>query len=336
MITKRWIIISFPILLVLGVYFLGSEPDHPNFNLKLPSIPEEADALENYIVQKELRYKLKPNNESRIIWHDSTRKKTEFAVVYIHGFSASQKEGDPVHRRFAGTFGCNLYLPRLADHGIDTSENLLTFTADRAWESAKEALAIGEKLGEKVIIMSTSTGSTLSLMLAAKYPQKVHSLINLSPNIAINNPAAFLLNDPWGLYIARLVKGGKYSITETSNEESAYWYEKYRLESVVQLQELIESSMNDDTFHAITQPSLTLYYYKNEEEQDPEVKVSAMQMMHQKLGTPDALKVIKPMPNAGAHVLGSHLTSNDVEGVYAEIEKFATNQLGLVKRQYRN
>jgi hypothetical protein len=32
----------------------------------------------------------------------------------------------------------------------------------------------------------------------------------LSPNIAINDPNAWLLNDHWGLQIARLVVGGKY------------------------------------------------------------------------------------------------------------------------------
>ncbi len=332
MVTKRWIIISFPILLAIGVYFLGSKPDHPLYNGVLPQVPESPDELEAYILQKELKYKLKPDNEARIIWNDSSHQKTEYAVVYIHGYSASYKEGDPVHSRFARNFGYNLFLPRLSDHGIDTTETLLLFTADRAWNSAKESLAIGRRLGEKVIIIGTSTGCTLALMLAARYPEQVHALINLSPNIAINNPAAFLLNDPWGLSIARLVMGGKYRITVASEEKSRYWNEKYRLESVVQLQELIESSMTDETFQAVTQPSLTLYYYKNDQEQDPEVKVSAMLKMHQKLGTPDSLKVAKPMPKAGAHVLGSSITSKDVEGVYAEIEKFAIDKMRLIKR----
>ncbi len=29
--------------------------------------------------------------------NDSLKEKTEYAVVYLHGFSASQEEGDPVH-----------------------------------------------------------------------------------------------------------------------------------------------------------------------------------------------------------------------------------------------
>ena len=111
-------------------------------------------------------------------------------------------------------------LSRLADHGIDTTEALLQFTPDRAWESAKEALAMGKKIGDKVILLSTSTGGTLALMLAAEYPEDVFALINLSPNIAINDGAAFLLNDPWGLQIARMVMGGNYRVTD-ANEEHA-------------------------------------------------------------------------------------------------------------------
>ncbi len=331
--NRRWIKITFPFLLLLALYFLGPRPDRARFEGEFPSVPSDPDALEQYIQKNESQHRLKPDNEARIVWNDSSRSKTRYAVVYLHGFSASQKEGDPVHRRFAKNFGCNLFLSRLSDHGIDTTESLLSFTADRVWNSAKEALAIGEKLGDQVIIISTSTGGTLALTLAAKYPGKVHAIINLSPNIAINNPAAFLLNDPWGLQIARIVMGGKYRITGAGEENSRYWNDKYRLEAAVQLEELIESSMTKETFGKISPPALTLYYYKNEQEQDPEVKVSAMLMMNECLATPDSLKIAKAIPTAGAHVLGSSLTSHDVEGVYAEMEKFAVSKLGMTRAQ---
>jgi esterase/lipase len=331
MALKRFIKISFPLLLLIGIYFLGPTPEKPTYSKSMPAVPSGSIELEQYIAAQESKHTIKPNNEAHIIWNDSSKQKTPYAVVYLHGFSASQVEGDPTHRKFAKAFGCNLYLPRLADHGIDTTETLLQFTVDRAWESAKEALAIGKKIGEKVILLSTSTGGTLALMLAAEYPEDVFALINLSPNIAINDGAAFILNDPWGLQIARLVKGGKYNVTDASEEQSRYWNKKYRLESVTQLEELLESSMKKDLFKKVTQPSLTLYYYKSEEEQDPQVKVSAMLKMHEQLGTPDDLKVAKAMPGAGAHVLGSSMTSKDLEGVMKEIEKFVIEKLGMTK-----
>ena len=327
--SKRLIKISFPIVLLIGIYFLGPAPDKPEYNSVMPIVPETADALEEFIVAKEASHNVKPGNEARIIWNDSSKQKTPHAIVYLHGFSASQAEGDPIHRRIAETFGCNLYLPRLSDHGIDTTEALLYFTADRIWASAKEALAIGKQLGDKVILMSTSTGGTLALKLAAEYPEDVFALVNLSPNIAINDGAAFLLNDPWGLHIARMVMGGNYRITDASEEHAKYWNKKYRLESLTELEELLESTMNKDLFQKVKQPSLTLYYYKNEDEQDPQVKVDAMLKMHEQLGTPANLKVEKAMPDAGAHVIGSSMTSKDIEGVYAEIRNFAIEKLNM-------
>ena len=53
--------------------------------------------------------------------------------------------------------------------------------------------------------------------------------------------------------------------------------------------------MNTETFSKVKCPTLTLYYYKNEQEQDPVVKVSAMMDMNSQLSTPDSLKVMVPI-----------------------------------------
>ena len=316
-------------VILVVVYLVGPKPEAPEYSKTMPAVPMQSAGLEAYITSKESRHNIKPNNAARIIWNDSTKQKTPYAIVYLHGFSASQIEGDPIHRRFAKEFGCNLFLPRLADHGIDTTDALVNFTAERAWESAKEALAVGKQLGEKIILLSTSTGGTLALMLAAEYPEDVFALINLSPNIAINDPAAFLLNDPWGLQIARLVMGGDYRVTDSNGEHAKYWNNKYRLESLTELEELLETTMSKQLFARIHQPSLTLYYYKDEQHQDPQVKVSAMLEMNEQLATPNHLKVAKAMPEAGAHVLGSSMTSKDVDGVYREIRDFAISKLEM-------
>lgn len=330
--SRRLVKITFPILLLLGIYFLGPEPEQPVYNASMPVAPSDPQALENYVAEGEKNHQIRPGNGAEIVWNDSSKQKTEYAVVYLHGFSASKVEGDPVHKRFAETFGANLYLPRLADHGVDTTEMLLLYTPDRSWESAKQALAVGKQLGNKVILLSTSTGSTLALKLAADYPDDVYALINLSPNIALNDGAAFILNDPWGLYIARMVLGDKYRTTTADEERAQFWNKKYRIESLTQLEQLLETTMNHETFARVKQPSLTLYYYKNEQEQDTQVKVSAMLDMHAHLGTPEDKKQAIALPNTGDHIIGSPMTSKDVEGVYSAMEKFAVEKLGMVKR----
>ncbi|MEP7376326.1 MAG: alpha/beta fold hydrolase [Chitinophagaceae bacterium] len=316
-------------LVLIIIYFLGPRPDSPKYTKELPVVPAEPAPLEKYIEEEDAIHKIKPDNEARIVWlNDSVKEKTEYAIVYLHGFGASQEEGDPVHRLFAKKFGCNLYLPRLAEHGIDTSDAMATLTADKLWNSAKEAYAIGKRLGKKLILLTTSTGGTLALKLAAEYPD-IAGLILLSPNIAINDPLAWVANNHWGLQVAHLVKG-KYNTTkDTSAIERQYWYTKYRMESVTELQELLETTMKASLFDKVKQPVLLLYYYKDEEHQDKTVKVSAMKRMFRQLGTPDSLKREIAVPNAGDHVIGSYITSKDVKTVEDECLKFGEEILHL-------
>ena len=51
--------------------------------------------------------------------------------------------------------------------------------------------------------MGTSTGGTQALQLAAAYPNDVAALILMSPNIEINDPNAWILNNHWGLQLAQ-------------------------------------------------------------------------------------------------------------------------------------
>lgn len=322
-------LLSIPVLLLL-IYMAGPKPATPVYYTALPQLPADAALLEAYISKKEAQHQLRPNNQARIIWaNDSAKTVTEYAIVYLHGFSASQEEGSPVHTHLAKKFGCNLYLARLAEHGIDTTEQLASLTAEKYWNSAKEAYAIGKQLGKKVILIGTSTGGSNALHLAATYPD-VHALVLLSPNIEINNPNAWLLNNPWGLQIARLVTGSNY-ITPRDNREiyKQHWNHPYRLEATVALQEYLETAITPSTFKNISQPTLLLYYYRNEQEQDAVVKVSAMLRMFEQLATPADKKRELAMPNTGDHVIGSYLKSNDYQGVEAEITKFMLDVLAL-------
>ena len=317
------------LLLLIVVYFLGPQPAVPKFSKELPVVPSQPSELEQYVKANEAKHKLKPDNEARIMWlNDSLKQKTEYAVVYLHGFSASQEEGDPVHYGFAQKFGCNLYLARLEDHGVDTTEPLANFTADRYWNSAKEAYAIGKQLGNKVILLSTSTGGTLALKLCAEYPE-IAANIMLSPNVAIKDGSAWMLNNHWGLQLAHMIIGRHRTVADTTALYAQYWNNWYATCSLVQLEELIEETMKESTFRKVTQPTLMLYYYKDKKHQDQVVKVPAMKRMFNQLATPENLKRQVAVPNAGDHVIGSYVRSKDLKTVQDECEKFAREIIQL-------
>ncbi|HJV20669.1 MAG TPA: hypothetical protein VJ552_12370 [Sediminibacterium sp.] len=327
----RFLKISISLIVILVfVYLLGPRPDTPRFGIALPQLPSSAAALENYVAGLEARHRIKPNNEARIVWaNDSVRRKTPYAIVYLHGFSASQEEGNPVHRKIARRFGCNLYLSRLSQHGIDTTDALVNMTADNLWESAKEAYAIGKELGDTVLLMGTSTGGTLALQLAAAFPE-IGGLILYSPNIAINDPNAWLLDNPWGLQIARMVKKSNYIVTDKNFPAyNQYWNHVYRLEAAVQLQALLDNAMQPALFSKIKQPALLLYYFKDEQHQDPVVKVSAMMEMFNTIGTPAPKKRMKAIPGTESHVLASPIVSKDITSVEKETTSFLKETLSL-------
>ena len=324
----------FTILVILAIlaYFLGPKPDKPEMSRDLPSISASIGNIENYVAQNDEGLPIKADNESRIIWAEVNKKeRTNYSVLYLHGFSASWYEGYPAHVRFAEKFGCNLYIPRLASHGLETEDALIDMTPDALWESAKEALMVARSLGKKVIIMGTSTGGTLGLNLAAVFPEYVEGLILYSPNIKINNKAAFLLSKPWGLQIGRKSNGGKYRITneDFNSKDCQYWNCKYRMEAAVYLQQLLDVTMNKETFNSVTAPVFLAYYYKDENNQDEMVKVSAMENMFSQVGTLPDKKQKMAFPNAGDHVIACELTSGAVEEVITESIRFAKDILML-------
>ena len=313
----------FVLAVLFGLFIIGPEVETPDLETPLPEIQNDLNELKDWIDSKEATFdNIKPDNASQLIFHDSVPQKTAYSVLYLHGFSASRAEGNPVHLNIAKALKANLYLPRLSDHGLIEEEPMLHFTAQRYLDSAKEALAVAKKIGEKVIVVSSSSGGTLSLILGND-PQ-IAALLLFGPNVEIYNPDAKLLTLPWGLYIARAVLASKYHVMDKITEQKLnYWTTRYRLECTLHLQKLMETGMRPEIFRRITSAVFMGYYYKNEEEKDEVVSIPAMLKMFDELGTPNNKKQKMAFPDAVDHVIGSYLTTSN----YSQVEKVALSFL---------
>jgi len=316
------------IVLLIIVYIAGPKPPKPVFPSTFPVLPDSLPLLEKQINETEKAVRgIKPDNQARIVWADSLKpEKTKVVLLYLHGFSASQAEGDPVHRDLAKKFHANLYLARLSEQGIDRGDStMINLKAGRYEESAEVALAIAEELGDEVIVMGTSTGGTLALFLASRHPE-IKALVLYSPCVKLYDKTAAILDKPWGLQIARLVTGGPVKTFEAESKAHAqYWQLHYRLEALVALENLIDNTMKPEVFRKIKCPVFLGYYYKNEEEQDKTVSVPAMLKMYDELGTPPELKEKVAFPDAGAHVIASYIRSGDWQDVEKETGNFIKN-----------
>lgn len=329
MTKKELFFLAVPVAL-LGTFMIGPKPRPPKLNAQLPVFPFSPTETEKYIDSVEKTFpNLKTGNESKIYWANPTKKnKTPYCIVYLHGFSASGMEGFPVDVDIARAFGFNLYVPRLFEHGLEEKEPLLKFTGEKLLASAKEAVALGKNLGNKVILMSTSTGGTLSLYLASEHPE-IQSLILYSPNIDLFDSRSFILSLPWGLEIARWVQGSDYYSIPADSTAKKYWTTRYRIEALVQLKLLLNASMTQKTFEKIKQPVLLCYYKKDKIHQDSVVSIPAMLKMFNELGTPKNLKMKVAIPGANVHPIASGMVSKDIPSVEAATRDFMTNILGL-------
>ena len=329
---KRRYMIPLLILVVLGIaYWAGPRLPRTELNTDLPDLPVGIDRISEYVQDREARLPVKPDNQGIILWGDSVARPTTYVLLYLHGFTASRFEGQPIISDFVKEFRVNAYLPRLAAHGLQGTEAMLGMTPANLYNSAKEALVIAHKLGKKVIIMGTSTGCTLALMFAADCPRRVDALILDSPNIKIKNPMAPLLSGPWGLQISRAVHGGKYAVSDdpADSEDCKYWYCKYRLEAQVYLQQLLDMRMNRREFEKVSQPVFLGYYYKDSDHQDETIEVKAALNMFDELGTPKDEKRAVAFPNAGVHVIACGLSSKAIPEVRQQTFDFARQVLGM-------
>jgi esterase/lipase len=320
------------ILAVLLVYSVGPRPAKPDFTIHETNLNSSLTDIERNLNQEEKTVKgIKPDNNARIIWADSSKKeKTKIVFLYLHGFSASQAEGDPVHKDLAKKYNANLYLSRLAGHGIDRGDStMIDLTAGAYEASAENALAIAEKLGDQVVVIGTSAGGALTLFLASRHPQ-IKAIVLYSPCVKLYDGTAMILDKPWGLQIARMVTGGPIKKFEAESQDQAkYWQLNYRIEALVALENLVNNTMKPEVFSKIKCPVFLGYYYKNEKEQDHTVSVPAMLKMFDELGTPAELKIKKAFPEAGAHVIASYIRSKDWQNVEIETGKFLSDIVKL-------
>ncbi|MEM1316405.1 MAG: alpha/beta fold hydrolase, partial [Pseudomonadota bacterium] len=92
---------------------------------------------------------------------------TPLALVYLHGFSASKAELRPVPERVAAAVGANLFFTRLTGHGRDGAA-MATARASNWMGDVSEAIAVGQAIGERVVVIGSSMGGALAALAAAQ------------------------------------------------------------------------------------------------------------------------------------------------------------------------
>jgi len=239
----RWIVLAvLGLLVVLALAFvLGPRvPVDTTIRFDPKGIGDDPQA---YLAREEAAVPgIRDGLEKEIIWaNPMVHAKTPLAIVYIHGFSASKGEVRPLPDDVADQLDANLFYTRLTGHGQDGAA--MTQGSVNAWiNDYEEALAIGRAIGDKVIVICTSTGGSLAVWAATQpgASDGVAAIAFISPNFGVKASGAELLTMPWGKQIARLVAGKEHAFVPRNALHERFWTYRYPIEATLPMQALTE------------------------------------------------------------------------------------------------
>lgn len=197
---------------------------------------------------------LRAGCEKRIIWAGDEASRTDYAVLFIHGFSASPEEIRPLPDLVAQDLGANLHFTRLTGHGQDgPAMGRATLAAWRA--DVAEALEIAQTIGKRVIVIGCSTGCTLATLALAE-GAKAHAMVHVSPNFGLSNRIAqALLDMPRAADWSHFLVGRERKFSVQSEDHAAYWTLTYPTKAVHVMADTVRAATGAD-LQGITTPAL--------------------------------------------------------------------------------
>jgi esterase/lipase len=203
---------------------------------------------------------IRPGLQKEIVWADpATKARTPLAIVYIHGFSASKGEVRPLPDKVAAALGANLFYTRLTGHGQDNAA--MAQGSVNAWiNDYAEAVAIGRAIGDKVVVIGTSTGASLATFGASQpgLAKDLATIIAISPNYGMQAPGSNLLTLPWGGQLAELMIGKERSFKPQNALNASLWTTKYPTSAILPLAALTKLAYQTPV-EAITIPALFVF-----------------------------------------------------------------------------
>ncbi|WP_426125365.1 alpha/beta hydrolase [Pararhizobium sp. PWRC1-1] len=216
------------------------------------------DCVEAYLAASESAFPdIRPGLAKQVVWADPLAKhRTPLAIVYIHGFSASKGEVRPLPDLVATALNANLFYTRLAGHGR-SGDAMAEASVDDWQEDMREALDIAALLGDRTLIIATSTGATLATWALSQPPlaARIEGAAFLAPNFRIRGRGAFLLTAPLARLSSRLILGRRRSFAPLNALHAAYWTTDYPVCALLPVASLVAKARSLP-FETIPTPTL--------------------------------------------------------------------------------
>lgn len=262
--------------------------------------PQEIAALDAWIHSSEAALPdIKPGNAKGIVWAGAPAQRTPWAVVYIHGFSASRMETAPLADTVAAQLGANVFYTRLSGHGRADPAAMGEASAQDWMADTLEAVRIGQTLGERVLLIGCSTGGTLATMLATSAEAaRVSAYVFVSPNFGPKDRRADMVNMPWGQKIALWILGPTRSWAPENAQEAQAWTPSYPTQAIFPMMAMVKSVRESDLSRF--QTPVLVFYSARDETVEPAQTLAAFS----RLGSVHkSLEPVNYSQSRGQHVL---------------------------------
>ncbi len=262
---------------------------------------------------------IRPGLAKEIVWaYPASRARTPLAIVYVHGFSASKGELRPLPDRVATELGANLFYTRLAGHGQDG--DAMGGATVNAWvNDMAEALAIGRMIGERVVVIATSTGGGLATWAASRpdLMDRVAGLVLISPNYRVRAAGSSVLTMPWGGAIADLATGGERGFTPSNPLQAELWTTRYPTAATLPMAALTELA-RETPVEAIAVPALFVF-----SDADRVVDATVTREIAARWGAAVAIETVTETGDANAHVIaGDAYSPSTTDGLAGRIAEW--------------
>jgi pimeloyl-ACP methyl ester carboxylesterase len=234
--------------------------------------------------------------------------------VYIHGFSASKGEVRPLPDKVASALGANLFYTRLTGHGQDGAA--MAKGSVNAWvNDYAEAIAVGRAIGDKVVVIGTSTGAGLATWAAAQpgsLSEGVATIVAISPNYGLQASGSSMLLLPWGRQIAELVIGKERGFEVLNPLHGSLWTTRYPTAALLPLAALTKLA-HDTPVETIRIPALFIFC-----DDDKVVRADLTREIAGRWGARHELVPVERSGDPYHHVLAGDALSSQNTNVLAE------------------
>ena len=173
---------------------------------------------------------IRPNTEKKILWAEQKNVKTKISLVYIHGFSATRAELSPVIEMLGKELNANIFFTRLKGHGLD-GQSLAEASFDDWMLDTREAIEIGNIIGDKLVLIGCSTGCSL-IHANLQHSTNTKAVIYVSPNFGPKSYLGQLLRVPWAKFFIPFIFGKEHSLEPRSIDHARCWTTNYPIEAL--------------------------------------------------------------------------------------------------------